>query len=179
MGHVYGFDLVGAGLGAALVVPAMWIVSAPTGIVVLGAVAALAAVLFAGPLIAPRRLALVVLAIGCVVTGFSASTGVNYLPSPYFPKIKPAADVWTPLDRVLGYAPRMGIDTFGYLFYDRVYAPVPIHYPGTPYPTWKQLLTSSESIGLAITRHDNVLVIGGEVGATSTTPSPRDSGTWT
>jgi hypothetical protein len=161
VGRVYGFDLVGAGLGAALVVPAMWIVSAPTGIVVLGAVAALAAVLFAGPLIAPRRLALVVLAIGCVVTGFSASTGVNYLPSPYFPKIKPAADVWTPLDRVLGYAPRMGIDTFGYLFYDRVYAPVPIHYPGTPYPTWKQLLTSSESIGLAIARHDNVLVIGG------------------
>jgi hypothetical protein len=161
VGRVYGFDLVGAGVGAALVVPVMWVVSAPTGIVLLGALSALAAVLFARPRVAPRRLALAVLAIGCVVTGFSTSTGLNYLPSPYFPKIKPAADVWTPLDRVLGFKPRNGIDTFGYLFYDRVYAPVPIHYPGTPYPNWKQLLTSSESIGLAIARHDDVLVIGG------------------
>jgi hypothetical protein len=161
VGRVYGYDLVGAGVGAALVVPVMWIVSAPTGIVMLGMVAALAAVLFAGPRIVSRNLALVILAIGCVVMGLSASTGINYLPSPYFANIKPIADVWTPLDRVLGFKPRKGIDTFGYLFYDRVYAPVPIHHSGQPYPNWKQLLTGSESIGLAIARHGNVLVIGG------------------
>src|SRR6202035_5441528 len=43
VGPVYGFDLVGAGIGAAAVVPVMWIVSAPSGMVVLGVVAALAA----------------------------------------------------------------------------------------------------------------------------------------
>src|SRR5580704_880267 len=45
IGSVYAADLVGAGLGAVLVVPLMSIIDAPTLIVVLGAVAAVGAVL--------------------------------------------------------------------------------------------------------------------------------------
>ena len=160
VGRVYAYDLVGAGLGAALVVPVMWIVSAPTGIVVLGAVAALAAVLLALPTARLRLVPLAVLALTILATAVSGSTGLNYLPSPYFPTAKPSADIWTPLDRVLGFPPPHG-DKFGYLFYDRVYAPVPVHRRGTPFPTWKQLETSSQSVGLTVAHHGDALVIGG------------------
>ena len=51
IGRVYAFDLTGAGLGALLVVPLMWIASAPTLAVGLAAVVAIAALLFGG---APR-----------------------------------------------------------------------------------------------------------------------------
>ncbi|HSS09779.1 MAG TPA: hypothetical protein VLL25_07850, partial [Acidimicrobiales bacterium] len=39
LGQVYAFDLVGAGVGALAIVPAMTVVSAPTGMVALGALA--------------------------------------------------------------------------------------------------------------------------------------------
>jgi spermine/spermidine synthase len=159
-GRVYAYDLIGAGAGAALVVPTMWVVSAPTGIVVLGLGSAVAAILFAGRRVVARNVAIGALAVGLLMTILCTTTGLDYLPSPYFPSVKPAADVWTPLDRVLGYAPPKG-SSFGYIFYDRVYAPVPVHRPGQPYPNWRQLLTSSQSIGMAMARHGNILVIGG------------------
>ena len=68
---------------------------------------------------------------GCAVLGISATTGLNSLPSPYFPNVRPAAVQWSPLNRVLGYAPPAA-DAFGYLFYDRVYAPVPSITAGSP-----------------------------------------------
>ena len=48
IGRLYAFDLAGAGLGAVVVVPLMWLVDAPTLIVGLALVAAVAALLFAG-----------------------------------------------------------------------------------------------------------------------------------
>src|SRR5439155_4966733 len=47
-GRVYAADLAGAGLGAAAVVPVMWIADPATLTVVLGTLAALAAILFGG-----------------------------------------------------------------------------------------------------------------------------------
>ena len=46
--RLYAFDLGGAALGAAAVVPLMWLIDVPTLIVALGPVAALAALLFVG-----------------------------------------------------------------------------------------------------------------------------------
>ena len=162
VGKVYAFDLVGAGVGAALVVPLMWVVSAPTGTVVLGVAGGVAAGLFAWPSVPIRRVALGVVVLGVVGTVLSTSTGLNYLPSPYFVGVKPLGDQWTPLDRVLSYAPpHPKRSPFGFLFYDRVYAPIPIHHRGTPYPNWKALQTVPESIGLTVAHHGNVLVIGG------------------
>ena len=106
VGRVYAFDLVGAGLGAALVVPLMWVVSAPAGIVIMGIAAALAALLFTWTRALGRWLVLGSLVISVVGTSLALSTGIDFLPSPYFPGTKPAADVWTPLDRVLGFAPK-------------------------------------------------------------------------
>lgn len=158
---VYAFDLVGAGVGAVTVVPVMWIISPLTGMVVLGVVSALAAGLIAWSATTWRNAAVGVAAVGGVATWLSISTNLDYLPPAYFPGVAPAADRWTPLDRVLGYAPPHGKGPFAYLFYDRVYAPVPVRLPGQPIPNWRQLMTSSESIGLTVAHHGNVLVVGG------------------
>src|SRR5215207_4773290 len=48
VGRVYAFDLGGAGLGALVIVPLLWLVDAPTLVVALGGVGAVAALLFAG-----------------------------------------------------------------------------------------------------------------------------------
>jgi hypothetical protein len=160
IGRLYAFDLAGAGIGALAIVPVMWIVSAPTGMVALGVLAAVAAVLFAGSALLSRRVAVGITAGGCAVVAVSATTGLNSLASPYFPNVKPAAVEWSPLNRVIGYAPTTAA-AFGYLFYDRVYAPVPQYHPGQPYPDYQQLLTSSQSVGLTTPPNGHVLVVGG------------------
>jgi Spermine/spermidine synthase domain len=75
-------------------------------------------------------------------------------------KGRPVADRWTPLSRVIGYPPQRG-SRYAILFYDRVYAPVPVHRPGTPYPTSRQLGLVPQSIGYALTGPGRALVIGG------------------
>src|SRR4051812_46267265 len=52
-GRVYAADLAGAGIGAAAVVPVMWITDPPTLTGALGAIAAMAAILFGGARRAP------------------------------------------------------------------------------------------------------------------------------
>jgi len=47
VGRVYAFDLIGAGTGAVVIVPLMWALDAPTLLVGLGGVAAVAGLLFA------------------------------------------------------------------------------------------------------------------------------------
>ncbi|HEY1636302.1 MAG TPA: hypothetical protein VGF64_16205 [Acidimicrobiales bacterium] len=160
IGRLYAFDLAGAGIGALAIVPVMWIVTAATGMVALGALAGVAALLFAGSAVLSRKIAVGVTAGGCAVVGISATTGLNSLASPYFPNVRPAAVEWSPLNRVLGYAPATA-DAFGYLFYDRVYAPVPQYHRGQPYPSYQQLLTSSQSVGLTMAPNTRALVIGG------------------
>src|SRR5215217_6500902 len=103
VGRLYAFDLVGAGLGAVAVVPVLWVVSAPTLCVALGALGALAAALFAparGPV---RRVAAVLLALAVVATGLAATTRLYHLPASFEPDRTVAADRWTPISRVVGY----------------------------------------------------------------------------
>jgi len=160
VGRVYAFDLVGAGIGAIAVVPVMWIASPATAMIALGVISALAAGLFAWRL---PRLAYAVAGlalVGCAAVGISTSTSLTQLASPYSPGVRPVADVWTPLDRILGYKPVKG-SNFGYIFYDRVYAPVAVRLPGQPIPSWKALITPSQSIGLSLAAGGRVLVIGG------------------
>ncbi|MEA2421778.1 MAG: hypothetical protein QOF55_877, partial [Thermoleophilaceae bacterium] len=62
--------------------------------------------------------------------------------------------------RVVGYPPRAG-SRYALLFYDRVYAPVPVHRPGSAYPTARQLGLIPQSIGYGLTGPGHALVIGG------------------
>ncbi|MEA2467903.1 MAG: hypothetical protein QOJ57_2029, partial [Thermoleophilaceae bacterium] len=153
-GRVYAADLVGAGIGAAAVVPVMWIADPATLTVALGALAALAALLFGGA----RRLAagLVIAATALVVV--SAATDLYHLDP--VTKGHTVADRWTPLSRVVGYPPQQG-SRYAILFYDRVYAPVPVYQRGAPYPAAKQLGLIPQSIGYELTGPGRALVIGG------------------
>jgi hypothetical protein len=153
-GRVYGADLAGAGIGAAAVVPVMWIADPATLTVALGAIAALAALLFGGA----RRAAPVALVAGAALVAISAGTDLYHLDP--VTKGKTVADRWTPLSRVIGYPPRPG-SRYALLFYDRVYAPVPVHQHGTPYPTTRELGLIPQSIGYALTGPGRALVIGG------------------
>ncbi|HEY0630422.1 MAG TPA: hypothetical protein VGC98_00070 [Thermoleophilaceae bacterium] len=153
-GRVYAADLAGAGVGAAAVVPVMWIADPATLTVALGALAALAALLFGGA----RRLSVALLAAAAALVVVSAATDLYHLDP--VTKGKTVADRWTPLSRVVGYPPQQG-SRYAILFYDRVYAPVPVHQPGTPYPTAHQLGLIPQSIGYALTGPGRALVIGG------------------
>jgi hypothetical protein len=153
-GRVYSADLVGAGLGAAAVVPVMWIADPATLTVALGALAALASLLFGGA----RRLAGAVLLAAVALTAVSAATSLYHLDP--VTKGRTIADRWTPLSRVVGYPPRPG-SRYALLFYDRVYAPVPIYRPGAPYPDGRQLGLIPQSIGYGLTGPGRALVIGG------------------
>jgi hypothetical protein len=153
-GRVYAADLVGAGIGAAAVVPVMWITDPATLTVALGALAALAALLFGGA----RRLAAGLLIAAVVLVAVSASTSLYHLDP--VTSGTTVADRWTPLSRVIGYPPPPHLRS-GFLFYDRVYAPVPVHRPGTPYPTAQQLGLVPQSVGYRLAGRGRVLVIGG------------------
>jgi len=159
IGQVYAFDLVGAGLGALLIVPAMNWLDGPTLVVVLGLLAGLAAIGFAGRAIAARfGAAVIVVAIIGVALG--ATTDALFLP-PRFetpPDAELVADEWNPLSRVVGYRyPSTGISA---VFYDRIYAPVP-KVVDDVLPTWEDLEAGPQSIGYEIAGPGRALVIGG------------------
>jgi hypothetical protein len=157
IGRVYAFDLTGAGLGALVVVPLMWIASAPTLAVGLGAVAAVAALLFGG---VPRAAACAAAA-AAVALALAGWTAVYELPATTGPPdAEPVSDRWTPLSRVLGYAPAEGSE-FALLFYDRIYAPVPVRAPGDPLPDWRDLRLGPQSVAYELRPDGRALVIGG------------------
>jgi hypothetical protein len=153
-GRVYAADLAGAGIGAAAVVPVMWITDPATLTVALGAIAAVAAILFGGA----RRVSSAALAAAVALVVVSAATDVYRLDP--VTTGKTVADRWTPLSRVIGYPPKPG-SRYAILFYDRVYAPVPVHQPGTAYPTARQLGLVPQSIGYEAAGPGRALVIGG------------------
>ncbi|HWE70265.1 MAG TPA: hypothetical protein VG205_07865, partial [Acidimicrobiales bacterium] len=158
--RVYAADLAGAAIGAVASVPVLGWVSAPTAMIGLGAFAAIAAVLFSGRSALSRRVAIaVVLGAGgvAVISGVTSLTGLTL---PGFPGVTPAVVKWSPLNRVVGYSPPPGI-SWGFLFYDKVFAPVPTYHRGQPYPNWRQLSTGSESVAFPLTTPHRVLVIGG------------------
>jgi spermine/spermidine synthase len=156
-GRVYAADLAGAGIGAAAVVPVMWITDPATLTVALGAIAAVAAILFGGA----RRAPSAALAAAVALVAVSAATDLYRLDP--VTTGKTVADRWTPLSRVIGYPPKAG-SRYAILFYDRVYAPVPVPArmaAGTPYPTARQLGLIPQSIGYELTGPGRALVIGG------------------
>jgi len=161
IGPVYAFDLVGAGLGAVLIVPTLSLASAPALMVCLGAVSAIAALLFAG--VSKKSLvwstALVALAIA--VVGLSRISSVLYLPHYYAlpTNVVKVAERWTPLARVFGFKLPSN-NAMALLFYDRVFAPVPI-VRGGELPDWQQLITGPGSIGYELTGPGRTLIIGG------------------
>jgi hypothetical protein len=161
IGTVYAADLVGAGLGAVIVVPLMSLASAPTLIVGLGISAAIAAALFAGSAPFERLFGFGTVAMGIGVILLSWSTSILFLPPHYKLESGPGqvADRWNPLSRVIGYKlphnPRLAA-----VFYDRVYAPV-IKLQGQTLPGWQQLHLGPQSIGYTLTNHARGLVIGG------------------
>lgn len=162
IGRLYAADLAGAGLGALAIVGPMWLVAAPTLVVVLGAIAAGAAVVLALEHPAERLAAAGMLAGAGVLVALAAATSLYHLaPNTTAPKgLAPVADRWTPLSRVVGYPPP-GDAPFALVFYDRVYAPVPVHRRGTPLPDWRALHLGPQSIGYALTGPGRALVIGG------------------
>jgi hypothetical protein len=155
VGRVYAWDLVGAGLGALVIVPLLQF-PAPALLVALGVVACGAAALFAGPDIRARWRAGATAAVGVVVVAVSTATSLLYLPMFDFPRDSLAADVWHPLSRVQGIPVEGGTSL---LFYDRVYAPVPNADDGMP--DWKDLKLGPASIGYELTGPGHALVIGG------------------
>jgi hypothetical protein len=161
IGGVYAADLVGAGLGALLVVPLLSVVDAPTLLVGVGVVAAVAAVLFAGAAIRERVLGLGTVALGASLIVVSLATSVLFLPPGYNVGSDPGqvAERWNPLSRVIGYelpdSPQVAP-----VFYDRVYAPV-FKVQGQAIPDWRDLHLGPQSIGYGLTGSGRALVIGG------------------
>ena len=160
VGRLYACDLAGAAVGAIAVVPLMWVVAVPTLLPALAVVSAVAAmVVAAGP--RARRVATGLLLGSLALVLLAATTHMYYLPPvTTAPGLHVVADRWGPLNRVVGYGPPRG-SAFGLVFYDRVYAPVPVHRPGTPLPNWRALHLGPQSIGYAMTGPGKALVIGG------------------
>jgi hypothetical protein len=164
IGRLYAFDLAGAGAGALAVVPMLWVVSGPTLVVGLGAVAALAAILFAGPAASPeRRLAAAAGAAALAALALAGLSSLYHLPPHTTAPVglEPVSDRWTPLSRVLSYPPPPGGSPFGLIFYDRIYAPVPVRRAGEPVPDWRVLSLGPQSVGFQLTPGGRALVIGG------------------
>jgi hypothetical protein len=160
IGRLYAFDLAGAAVGAVAVVPLMWVVAVPTLMVGLGALAALASLLLleAGR---ERTAGGGLLLASVVLVGLAGSTNLYYLPPVTTAGNEPVvADRWGPLNRVVGYGPPAGASV-ALVFYDRVYAPVWVHKPGTPLPDWRTLHLGPQSIGYAMTGPGKALIIGG------------------
>jgi hypothetical protein len=155
IGRVYAFDLTGAGLGALLIVPLLWIASGPTLFVGLGAVAALAALLFGG-----GRAAAATAAAAIAALAIAGTTSLYTLPPLTGPEDQePVTDRWTPLSRVLGFAPQQGSE-FALIFYDRIYAPVPVR-TGDEIPDWRTLRLGPQSVAYELRPGARALVIGG------------------
>jgi hypothetical protein len=155
--RVYACDLLGAGVGAVVIVPAMWRVPAPVLLVAIGLAAALAGVLCAESARA-RRTGGALTALAAVAVGLGAATPLYHLSPPL--ESEPLADRWTPLSRVLAYR-STGRADFGVVTYDRDYAPVPYHRRGRPLPDWRSLQLGPQSVGFELAPGGRALVIGG------------------
>ncbi len=160
IGRVYVFDLVGAGLGALVVVPLLWATDAPTLVVCLGVVALVAATLFVLPASRDRLVGVAMATVGVGVVVASVTTSVLFLP-PRFnipTDARQLSDDWTPLSRVIAYD--FPQNRFAAVFYNRDYAPVP-KVNGNDIPGWQELATGPQSIGYELTGPGRTLVIGG------------------
>ncbi|HUO04997.1 MAG TPA: hypothetical protein VMU16_07340 [Candidatus Binataceae bacterium] len=164
-GVTYAADLAGAGFGAILAVPALWIAPAPTLMVALGAAAALAAVMFATPASSELRNGVIVAVITVAVSVLAIITPLAYLPPDFSQAIAPGAvqvsDRWTPINRVVAYLLPDPNAPSAPVFYDRGYAGAFHHRRGEPIPDWRFLRLGPQTIGYAIAAPGPALVIGG------------------
>jgi hypothetical protein len=157
IGRVYAFDLAGAALGALLTVPLLWFFSGTTLLVGLALLAAVAGLLFGGG----ARLPVAATAAAAAALALAAATPLYDLPPHTTAQDhEPISVKWTPLSRVLGYAPP-GDAGIAPVFYDRIYAPVPVRRPGEPLPDWRDLSLGPQSVGYALAGPGRTLVIGG------------------
>jgi hypothetical protein len=159
IGVVYAWDLVGAGIGALAVVPALGWLDAVSLVAVLGVLAGGAVVLFADRP-AARNAGLGLVALGGAVVALGLGTRALHLPPRYAlpPDTVTAAERWTPLARVFGF--EFPGNQWAGVFYDRVYAPVPVVRDGA-IPDWQALRTGPQSIGYELIGPGRTLVIGG------------------
>jgi Spermine/spermidine synthase domain len=160
MSRLYAFDLAGAALGAVVMVPLMWEIDVPTLVVALAPVAALAAVVFAAGMrgaLGRAAVALLVLGLAAVVLADSTSL---YEPEPAAQPGAVVSDRWTPISRVVGYAPGPG-GAFTSLNYDRGGAPVARYDRGGPLPEWRDLGLGPHSLGYVFGGRERALIIGG------------------
>jgi hypothetical protein len=121
VGRVYAFDLIGAGTGAVVIVPLMWALDAPTLLVGLGGVAAVAGLLFAPAGSRERWSSAGLGGAGAAMVVAALATSVVHLPPRHpLPPGTEVSDRWNPLSRVAAY----DVPSLGLVFYDRDMAPV-------------------------------------------------------
>jgi spermidine synthase len=165
---VYAADLVGAGVGALVVVPLLDLVPAPALVVLLGAVAALAAVVVAPAKSKLRLVSAAIFVASLGVYGAGRSTRLLYLDHGYSQAVAAfqVSEHWTALGRHFGFVvpstdPKApSAQPKAYLFYDRVYAPIPAA-GGVEAPGYRALGTGPQSVGFALTEPGRALIIGG------------------
>jgi len=156
IGTLYAFDLAGAGIGAVAVVPLLWLVPAPTLVVVVAGLGAVAALLFAGA--APERTwALGGTGLALLLVVLAAATDAYDLKPP---GVEPVADRWTPISRVIGYGPLSRTGS-GFVTYDRVIGEVVPYRRGEPLPDWRRTQEGPQSVGYELTGPGRTLIIGG------------------
>jgi len=161
VGRVYAFDLCGAALGAITIVPLLWLLDAPAIAVGLCAVAALAATMFGWQEQRVRLASLALAAVGLALAALAQSGSQFQLPISAFPigGTRPVAVRWTPLSRVIGFAPASA--RVAGITYDRDGAPVPLYRRGQPPLNWRALGLGPQSIPYTLTPPGKTLVIGG------------------
>jgi hypothetical protein len=160
IGRVYAWDLVGAGIGALAIVPLLYF-PAPNLLVGLGVTAAVAAAFFGWGDLRTRQRGTRIALGGLAILLLAGVTSVLYLPTGYeaFGESERMADEWHPLSRVQAYPNEVLGSSM--LFYDRVFAPVPVVEPGEESPDWRDLELGPPSIGYEITGPGDALIIGG------------------
>ena len=156
IGRVYAFDLGGAARGAGAAVPLLWVFDAPTLLVALGALGALAALLFAGSG-ADRRVAAGALGVVVLATALAGGTDAYYL-KPEGPE--PLVEKWTPISRITSYG-KLGGSPNGLVAYDRVIGEIVPYERGTPLPDWRRTQEGPQSVGYEATGPGHALIIGG------------------
>ena len=160
VGRIYAVDLVAAGLGALLVVPAIWLIDPPHLAVALGLLAAVTAIAVA-PDLRARRWAGLAGVVPAAVLIAAPLTSILTVPVPGLDLAGTIrSEVWTPLSRVIGVIPHEQ-NSFGLVFYDRVSAPVINYAPGEPSPDWRVLQLGPQTIPSELGRKGKALIIGG------------------
>ena len=159
VGRVYAADLIGAGLGAGLIVPLMWRFDPATLILALGLVAVAADWLASHSRGRSARPRVVVTAALLVLLAAAPFSDILLLPTSVgeVGRGTIVSDRWNPLSRVTAVRG----ESISAVFYDKIYAPV-FHAPeGRPIPDWEAMRVGPQSIGYQLAPGDSTLIIGG------------------